>query len=845
MLDFTRFVVFNILCVGILWTYHLVQFLIALLQQIPFVSTILWWPKFFAFLWLDPGGRSIYSILCDPRFRGRDDSKVTLPKSNRQNRQTRRFETSKQARKLHRLTAFHFRMSRTKKIYPVHSRLHSLSSYTTQGAFANIGRIEKHTVDASKAIAFASSPLYFKNPFGLVALYKYCADWIPDDLPNTIVVRSLNLLAVFLSFMAVICTRLCLLAISDFNKEQDSLLDGTFFDESTTNLDASASANSNTTTTVLTSYFNTHFAERYAVLMSGPGSRDEHDSFFDTDGITFVIDNSATCIICNDKSQFIGNLREQSCIVETANGGSSTSWVGTIRLTLTDDSGKNYTYHIPNAIYDKHSPFNIIGIPCLGDYFGKNDSVPSSDDDGTYVKSSATKSVLTWDHGKHTRHFTHSDKRLPELTCDVGYGYFQAFATRISRQYNDTVHYAFSSAHTVSPEPSRIAPPPVTPFTLGDEYIYHDGNGRSEACVYEGESVEGNHILRKSDGTKVITPASHIQEFNQPTITNVPTTPLEYCQEIKNLSPDQLKKIVYPRKLSPIQQEFLSWHNRLFHMPFYRMYKLIKMGVLPKRLEKCFNEHHSKIVCISCQFGKAHRRPWRTKGSPGGSIRKASEQNPGDGTSVDQIVSAQPGLVPQMAGALTSDRIWGATIFVDHVTNYVYCHLMKALNLEETLIAKKAYEKHLSQMGHSVKHYRADNGRFHDQGFIKDVHEKDQTIDFCAVGHHGQNGIVESKNKELTNGARTLLLHGIRMWPQMIDSMFWPFALKAYAERLNCLQVDQYGQTPESRMTGVSLQRHNIQVSNYHTLFAQYTYSTVVSKLQEEPGHLSGNLVVE
>jgi hypothetical protein len=225
---------------------------------------------------------------------------------------------------------------------------------------------------------------------------------------------------------------------------------------------------------------------------------------------------------------------------------------------LTDDSGKNYTYHIPNAIYDKHSPFNIIGIPCLGDYFGKNDSVPSSDDDGTYVKSSATKSVLTWDHGKHTRHFTHSDKRLPELTCDVGYGYFQAFATRISRQYNDTVHYAFSSAHTVSPEPSRIAPPPVTPFTLGDEYIYHDGNGRSEACVYEGESVEGNHILRTSDGTKVITPASHIQEFNQPTITNVPTTPLEYCQEIKNLSPDQLKKIVYPRKLSPIQQEFLS-----------------------------------------------------------------------------------------------------------------------------------------------------------------------------------------------------------------------------------------------------------------------------------------------
>ena len=78
---------------------------------------------------------------------------------------------------------------------------------------------------------------------------------------------------------------------------------------------------------------------------------------------------------------------------------------------------------------------------------------------------------------------------------------------------------------------------------------------------------------------------------------------------------------------------------------------------------------------------------------------------------------------------------------------------------------------------------------------------------------------MEVKNKELTNGARTLLLHGIRMWPQMIDSMFWPFALKAYTERLNCLQVDQNGQTPEPRMAGVSLQRNDIQVSNYHTLF--------------------------
>ncbi len=55
------------------------------------------------------------------------------------------------------------------------------------------------------------------------------------------------------------------------------------------------------------------------------------------------------------------------------------------------------------------------------------------------------------------------------------------------------------------------------------------------------------------------------------------------------------------------------------------------------------------------------------------------KQKPADGVSVDQIISAQPGLIPQMAGILTSKRIWGCTTFVDHVSNYIYVHLMKEL----------------------------------------------------------------------------------------------------------------------------------------------------------------------
>ena len=77
---------------------------------------------------------------------------------------------------------------------------------------------------------------------------------------------------------------------------------------------------------------------------------------------------------------------------------------------------------------------------------------------------------------------------------------------------------------------------------------------------------------------------------------------------------------------------------------------------------------------------------------------------------------------------------------------------------------------------------------------------------FCGVGAHHQNDIIESKNKILTTGARTLLLHGIRMWPQMIDDMFWTFSMKAVAERLNSLQVDTQGQTPESILHDIKVE---------------------------------------
>jgi hypothetical protein len=112
---------------------------------------------------------------------------------------------------------------------------------------------------------------------------------------------------------------------------------------------------------------------------------------------------------------------------------------------------------------------------------------------------------------------------------------------------------------------------------------------------------------------------------------------------------------------------------------------LAKHGYLPKILLKL----QDKLpLCIACQFGTVHQHPWCTKGKKVALFKSHDQTKPGDGVSVDQIISAQPGLIPQMAGFLTSKQIWGCTVFIDHISNYIYIHLMKDFTTMEALLAK-------------------------------------------------------------------------------------------------------------------------------------------------------------
>jgi hypothetical protein len=132
---------------------------------------------------------------------------------------------------------------------------------------------------------------------------------------------------------------------------------------------------------------------------------------------------------------------------------------------------------------------------------------------------------------------------------------------------------------------------------------------------------------------------------------------------------------------------------------------------LPRELATC------KIPqCAACLYGKATKRPWRTRAAPS-KVKPATINSPGDCVSIDQLESSVPGLIAQLRGFLTCKRYTTATVFINHYSRRSYVHLQQTTSGEETLQAKRAFEAYAKSQGVTVKHYHADNGRFVEPAF--------------------------------------------------------------------------------------------------------------------------------
>ena len=233
-----------------------------------------------------------------------------------------------------------------------------------------------------------------------------------------------------------------------------------------------------------------------------------------------------------------------------------------------------------------------------------------------------------------------------------------------------------------------------------------------------------------------------------------------------NPSNPQEPPLVVPDQVLPNdQEEFLHLHEKLGHVSFHLLKKMAHSGLIPRKFKDCRDP-----VCASCQHGKQHKKPWRVKSSDPSPIGGKEIKQPGDCVSVDQLKSSTPGLIGQVKGWLTKERQHIATVFVDHYSDLTYVHITPSDTSMETVAAKEAFERFAASHNVTVKHYHADNGRFAANLFKQHVIDKGQTISYCGVGAHHQNGKVERRIRDIVNQARTMLLHAAHRWPNAVSA---------------------------------------------------------------------------
>ena len=84
---------------------------------------------------------------------------------------------------------------------------------------------------------------------------------------------------------------------------------------------------------------------------------------------------------------------------------------------------------------------------------------------------------------------------------------------------------------------------------------------------------------------------------------------------------------------------------------------------------------------------------------------------------------------------------------------------MKTITSQETVEAKIAFESYAREHGVNIQHYHADNGRFADKEFVSHVTRSGQSISYCGVNAHWQNGRAEKRIRDLQDRVRVQLLH--------------------------------------------------------------------------------------
>ena len=508
-----------------------------------------------------------------------------------------------------------------------------------------------------------------------------------------------------------------------------------------------------------------------------------HCFVVDSDSTPYILDTGANRFIVNN-ARLLSNFVAIQGGVKGINGTSvSIIGQGTLSIHLPRPDGRQDTIQV-EAVLVPSSPFNLIPPHLLVaalkhsgfrvKYF--------KHDDKQYVINYYTRRDV-----QRTIRIPLDDRNLFTFHSAPG---FQNFCRQTSTVNKDWAAFP-GATHIISDDLSldgeTLAPPSPTPSPPNPD-----------TNLIPPDDIS---IATSVNSAASIPDAVSVDSQQAPPDTPVPT---EFCTEIPDpLPPEDPNIAIYRRK----QHRLLVLHERYGHLRFSVLRLLALSNLIPHELAGI-----DAPTCPGCAYGKAHRKPWRGKGIKN-RRRILPATKPGQVVSIDQLESRTLGFVPTHRGTPTLSRYIGATIFVDHYSSFTYVHLMTEMNAATTVAAKQAFERLLHSYGVTVKSYHADNGLFDTKAFRANIQTSHQNLTFCGVNAHHQNGIAERRIKDITEGARTALLHAAHRWPQAISPALWPAALKHYVNTRNSLPSDFIPAVKTGRKTTRSAQFHGSPLS--------------------------------
>jgi hypothetical protein len=248
----------------------------------------------------------------------------------------------------------------------------------------------------------------------------------------------------------------------------------------------------------------------------------------------------------------------------------------------------------------EESPVNILSVRCLAEQF--TDSNGHVDRRGTGIESIFEQHTLFWNKRQFSKTFYTAQSGYPECLFNSGYTRFNAYTTYVANYIDDTIHWAFLSDKRYVPS-QKLRSDDKVGFLQGMKLLYNSGDGVKDVATFQGidfvDGMQRSCKIGRSDGSTSVVLPETLLFIENPDIASIPQTTEQYAREACNLTPQQFSSIANPQTLSPLQEEMLSLHTRLHHLPIPKMIALAEKGEIPKRLALLKGR---APVCVACLF---------------------------------------------------------------------------------------------------------------------------------------------------------------------------------------------------------------------------------------------------